>query len=232
MKSINISIRQQFNGPVNKKQVKDKEREIWEKLKKDYRPCPICNNHSTINGIKMPVDPFHVLLECGHMDMRRARSRWMANLPSSLTRIFCESMRDSKVHTHYDDNSIVITRNSRGVCFLDNTSKCFSSVDWSSKDGAYCLYRLLLMTTWDTNGIIDTPDNVDKTMAQIFANLFEQLIVPPFLIRNMINEWAKWATDINNIMCGIWTERSKEYYTNEVDIIINSTNLTGNIINK
>ena len=96
------------------------------------------------------------------------------------------------------------------------------NLDWTSADSTFCLYRLLLLITWDSNSIKETPSEVNSIMAKTFARMFEENIVPPFLMRKMVNRWVLWAVEITNEMCSIWTRQSAPYYREMILNVVNT----------
>lgn len=74
---------------------------------------------------------------------------------------------------------------------------------WHSADGRFCLYRLLLMVTWPSQAVSNSPP-ASCQLASALGRLFELVSVKHHMLRHIANAWARWCAGHLTAIFGAW----------------------------
>ncbi len=105
---------------------------------------------------------------------------------------------------------------SRGLEGSDSVAKASQiarvaqNLDWSSDDGVFCLFRLLLMVTWTGDMLSETDAAVPKALAELLGAEMVATNVPHRRLRGWVNHWASWATRRTLSIGRAWTSALAE----------------------
>jgi hypothetical protein len=157
----------------------------WRDFSHSSSPCAarLCDSGDTL-------DLAHVFLHCNAPPVVAARAHLHRSAAGFVGRIadICITLSDK------------LTGRTSSVFLPDRLARIASVValahatDWSSADGRWVLYRLLLVLPWTLNSVKDTPAGVPCALARAMGAVFQNVCGPHHWLRPLANSWAMWAS--------------------------------------
>ena len=144
-------------------------------------PCTLCGADAE--------DPYHVLVACSDPSTVAARAAFTADAPERLGRL----MRLCVLPPHVVERLSFRRRFDelgRRESLIEHVEQLARSIDWSSADGKFVLFRLLAVATWSSR-----PCRADMPLSRAIAGIFES---PEYELKNhhvrpLANAWANWG---------------------------------------
>lgn len=146
------------------------------------------------------LDPVHVFFDCTAPSVVSARALLREKLPYIASRI---------VATCYEVADVAAGRTSiKDIAYSRAKSLAFDTLlydmDWSSADGRWTTFRLLLCTTWGAHSVAETPAGVSCAVAHAMGEAFDDVGVHHHRLRSMANMWVSWASRTVHRIVGAW----------------------------
>lgn len=153
------------------------------------RPCPLCfSNYS--------ADPWHLLNECPHPAVSGAAARCRRRLAAHVS-VLCKLAVDAQ--KPYGAPATAAARVAQA-----DVSAAVPLVDWSSADGAFLFFRLVLVLPFPAAVTDGRADACPLTSA--LGRLFDAVCVRDGDLRELANYWVDWSRRSYDHVATAWRD--------------------------
>ncbi len=185
--------------------------------------CPLCNQEGQ-------PDAFHVLAECSHTAMKRARAATEASSLHMVVKIakYClltalpagAQTRPEDIPRHVEQRLAEVTQQASAY----SATAAGRSPAWDSSRGRMMLYKLLAVTPWGPGQPPDWQSNHNQSLGGMhidalweegplatsdelqssLASIFDETVAKPHRLRPLANLWVRWAAEQTRHIAAAW----------------------------
>lgn len=159
--------------------------DTWRDKSHSTSPCTalLCDG-------RLPLDLAHVFFDCTAPGVSAARRMLHDSATGFIGRIaeLCINLTDKLAGRM----SAVFLPERLGR--IASVVALAHATDWTSADGRWVLYRMLLVLPWTLQSIVDTPTNVPCKLARAMGAIFQNVCGSHHWLRPLANSWTAWAS--------------------------------------
>ena len=144
------------------------------------RACPLCGSH-------LPATPFHVLRECEHEEVAKARREVDGEARTLLAALADSIQRAARPFNH-------------AYAVSDAARAAQGALSKDALLSDFVMFHLLLAVPWHA-GCADASASVELA----FGRLFDAAVVPNQAIHGVYNLWVPWAARRVTRVIGVWS---------------------------
>jgi hypothetical protein len=148
-------------------------------------PCTRC--HLLAPGVTHE-DPFHVLVECCHPNVVAARRALLVSLPAKLKSICLSALMAAIPAARASNYARVAAMKAEAAAEAQAIADLATATDWSSHDGRFVLFRLLMVLTWPER-VCDASHPLSCAVGRVW----DKVCAKPCALRSMANSWVEWS---------------------------------------
>jgi len=153
------------------------------------RPCPLCfSNYS--------ADPWHILIECPHPAVSDAAARCRRRLAAHV-HVLAKLALDAQ-------RSYGAAASAAARVAHDDVVAAAPHVDWSSADGVFLFFRLVLVLPFPVAVTLGRADACPLTAA--LGRLFDAVCVRDGDLHELANYWVDWGRRSYNHVASTWRD--------------------------
>lgn len=157
-------------------------------------PCCLC-------GLDVE-DPYHVLVVCTDPATIVARSTFIRDAPqrlATLARLMLLPRHIIDRLSFKGQHAEILRREQR----IADIARLARATDWSSEDGKFALFHLLVVATWTSR-----PCVAGMPLSAALASLFESVELKNHHVRPLANSWANWGASGVLAIFTAWNSRA------------------------